>query len=487
MWKLSQFTVVKDLADRDLLTHSLIFSTRNRRCFVVGNADWQALTAGLDAPETLPLPMQATVRRLFRDGYIVPRERDERAYFAAEFDTLRYGHKALMPYVTVTTACNIGCTYCYEEGVQSQTMRTPVIDGIIRWMERRIVEDGVTHINPGLFGGEPLMYPNLLFEFMDKFNAMRARHGAEGEFSTSSNGVLLTDELAAGLRARGLVKAQISIDGPQTIHDQRRVGKKGQPSFAESLRGLRIAARHFPSVALKINFDRHNRGHAEEVFDLIVAEGLTDKISVKLETIAHQMPGSKVEHNPDYVIPPQSEELADAYLQMTLQCEARGIQVSRDTAHTTPCMFSSNHGVIFGPDGTIYKCISLVGRAEFGVGTVFDDEYDRVEYDKQMNTHKRLDECFSEACPYVPVCAGGCAYESVVRTGNYNTRFCTRPFLQKFHYLRYLIQHEDKLKALGMRPVTAQELAASEVEVQPPRPRLPVLQAAATSGCGTCG
>ncbi len=211
------------------------------------------------------------------------------------------------------------------------------------------------------------------------------------------------------------------------------------------------------------------------------------KISVKLETIAHQMPGSKVEHNPDYVIPPQSEELADAYLQMTLQCEARGIQVSRDTAHTTPCMFSSNHGVIFGPDGTIYKCISLVGRAEFGVGTVFDDEYDRVEYDKQMNTHKRLDECFSEACPYVPVCAGGCAYESVVRTGNYNTRFCTRPFLQKFHYLRCLIQHEDKLKALGMRPVTAQELAASEVEVQPPRPRLPVLQTAATSGCGTCG
>jgi uncharacterized protein len=462
MWKLSQFTVVHNLADRDLSSHNLVFNTVSSKGFTVVDSDWQQIVASLKAPDQAPAAVRRAITRLTERGFVVPQPRDEAAVWGRDFDRQRHQRRSIYPLLAVTTACNIGCTYCYEEGVEAETMSSAVIAGCLGWMERRIIEDGIEEIQAGLFGGEPLLYPRLLFEIMDGMADLRRRYGIDVGFYSSSNGMLLTDELAAKLARKGLTQLQISLDGPPEIHDQRRLGKRGQPSFEASLRGLRIAARHIRGVTVKLNFDRHNRRFAGQVFDLLVDEGLADRVNVKLETIAYQMPGSTVGHDPAHVIPPDSTELADAYNQLVLECQARGIVVSRDTAHTTPCMFSSDHGVILGPDGAIYKCISLVGRKEFAVGTVFDGEYDRQEYDRQMNTFKRLDECFEEQCPYVPVCAGGCAYEAITRAGSYEQRHCTKEFLERYHYLTYLVQHRDALEALGMRPLSAVELAASD-------------------------
>jgi uncharacterized protein len=158
-----------------------------------------------------------------------------------------------------------------------------------------------------------------------------------------------------------------------------------------------------------------------------------------------------------------------------VEAKRRGIRVGPDTAHTTPCMFSSHHGVIIGPEGNIYKCISLVGRDEFKVGTVFDDAYDEEEYRAQMNVTKRVEECYEERCPYIPVCAGGCAYESIVRTGTYGVRFCTKSYLEAYHYKRYLLRHQGKLVALGADPLTPEELRPEPPEPSGSRRRLPLL------------
>ncbi|WP_375791764.1 hypothetical protein [Amycolatopsis bartoniae] len=63
--------------------------------------------------------------------------------------------------------------------------------------------------------------------------------------------------------------------------------------------------------------------------------------------------------------------------------------------------------------------MSFVGRPEFSVGSVLEDDYDRAAYDDQMNVYKRTEECFSERCSYLPVCGGGCAYG---RAGFWRTR-----------------------------------------------------------------
>jgi uncharacterized protein len=149
-------------------------------------------------------------------------------------------------------------------------MSDEVVDGVLRWFERRIVEDKITGVHPGLFGGEPLMRPRTLFRVMDGLNLLAARFGAETSYYCSSNGVLLTDELAG----KGLARIQISLDGPADMHDARRVGKRGQGTFRQSMAALHRALAHIPQVTVKVNFDRQNRYRIAEVFDQLVTEGI---------------------------------------------------------------------------------------------------------------------------------------------------------------------------------------------------------------------
>ena len=466
MWKLSQFTVVHNLAERGLAGHHIVFNTFTRKCSVVKAPDWDRLMTALGGNGATP-EVERAREQLTAGGFAVEESLDERSAWQGEFDSIRYHRRSVYPLLAVTTACNIGCTYCYEEGVAYETMTAEVAERVLSWLERRIVFDGIREIHPALFGGEPLLFPKLLFQLMDGVAGLRARYGIAASFSGSSNGIMLTDDLASELAARGLTQLQISLDGPEAIHDARRIGKRGQGTFRESLRGIHAAARHIASVTVKVNFDRHNRSHVHELLDFLISEGLAERITVKLETIAYQMPGSRIAHDPELVMPPDSEELAYGYIELALECKRRGIRVTDDTAHTTPCMFTSDHGVIIGPDGSIYKCISLVGRREFRVGSVFEEQYQLEEYRRQMDCAKRLDDCFEESCAYVPVCAGGCAYESIVRTGRYDQRYCTKTFLSRFHYLRYLVKHEKRLVALGMRPIDPEELSAAGVAAAP--------------------
>ncbi|ONI81294.1 hypothetical protein ALI144C_22500 [Actinosynnema sp. ALI-1.44] len=466
MWKLSQFTVVRNLGDRDLPSHNLIFNTETSKCMTVRDADWRRIMAGMVSSDSAG-DVRAAIDRLAKDRIIVPTEEDQAARFQATFDRQRRNPGRILPLLAVTSGCNIACTYCYESGVRGKTMTPDVVDGCLRWMERRITRDGIREIYPGLFGGEPLMVPKILFAIMDGFARLTERHGARGEFYCSSNGLLLTDDLARELAARKLTQIQISLDGPAEIHDKRRVGHRGQPSFDESLSAIKIAVRHIRNVTVKVNFDRQNREFIADLFDTLHHEGLADRVNVKLEAIAYQFPDSKVAHDKGLPIPPESVELADAYVQLMLQARERDIAVSSDTAHTTPCMFSSEHGVLIGPEGEIYKCISFVGRKDYAVGTVFEEEYDTAAYDEQMNAAKRLTDCYEEECAYIPVCAGGCAYESAVRTGRHDLRFCTKQYLAEFHFKRHLVRFRTELEALGMRPLTSEELAAS---ASPPKP-----------------
>lgn len=458
MLKLSQFTVVRNLGDRALPSHALVFNTFSGRSLTVRQVDWDVILAALEAPDATSESVGRSLEQLRKLGILVGAEVDERSRWRVAFDTVRWSPKRIFPLLAVTTACNIGCTYCYESGTRGETMTPEVVAGVLRWFERRITVDGIREIYPTLFGGEPLLFPDRLFALMDGLRALCATHGAGYEFSMSTNGVLLTTELARSSVERGLQQIQVSLDGPQPIHDVRRIGKRGQPSYSESLRGLKIAAEHIGGVTLKINFDRQNRSAIVRLYEAMVAEGLAGRITVKLESIAHQMPDSKVVHDPSHVMPPDSEELASAYAELSIEAGRHGIAVTKNTAHTTPCMFTSHHGVLLGPDGSIYKCISLVGRKEHRVGTVFDDDYDADRYGQQMNVMKRLDECFAERCQYVPVCGGGCAYESIVRTGRSDLRFCTKKNLEALHYYRQLIDNRENLERLGMRPLTAAEL-----------------------------
>jgi cyclic pyranopterin phosphate synthase len=114
--------------------------------------------------------------------------------------------------LSLTARCNLACPYCLPDGSEppgllSQVQRLAVVEAAVAL--------GVHHLR--LTGGEPLLHPGLeaLIAACAPLRAAPADPRGTGlrEISLTSNGALLSAERALALRAAGLDRLTLSLDG----------------------------------------------------------------------------------------------------------------------------------------------------------------------------------------------------------------------------------------------------------------------------------
>jgi MoaA/NifB/PqqE/SkfB family radical SAM enzyme len=127
-----------------------------------------------------------------------------------------------MPYqlqIAITTRCNLACGYCENPLMVKAGMSSDIdFDKYCRLIDELA---GVRILS--LLGiGEPLLHPRF-----PEMVAYAARKNWGWHISTTSNGMLLTDELGDRLIDAGLNEMRISIDGPDKEHvEKMRKGAK---------------------------------------------------------------------------------------------------------------------------------------------------------------------------------------------------------------------------------------------------------------------
>jgi len=189
-------------------------------------------------------------------------------------DALRYGRKAgqlpshllqfsedKKPVVVwnCTRACNLRCIHCYA-GADGRCA-----DDELSFDEgRALIDDLADFGSPVLLfsGGEPLCrndMPDLAEYAVSK--GMRA--------VISTNGTLITDEVARRLKAIGLSYVGVSLDGLRETNDRFR-GVKG--AFDAALKGIRACKRAGIKVGLRYTITNHNVQDLPGIFDLLEAE-----------------------------------------------------------------------------------------------------------------------------------------------------------------------------------------------------------------------
>ncbi|MBW1917279.1 MAG: 12,18-didecarboxysiroheme deacetylase [Deltaproteobacteria bacterium] len=186
-------------------------------------------------------------------------------------DVLRYGrHSSRLPshllqfsadkrpvvVWNVTRRCNLKCIHCY-----AQAGAAAASDELTRAEGLALLEDlqafGVPVV---LFsGGEPLMRPDLL-----TLVARTVELGMRAVIST--NGTLITRELAGELKNQGLSYVGISLDGTEATHDHFR-GQSG--AFVAALAGIRHCQEAGIKVGLRFTINRLNFREIPAIFDMI--------------------------------------------------------------------------------------------------------------------------------------------------------------------------------------------------------------------------
>ena len=191
-------------------------------------------------------------------------------------DALRYGRKAKdlpshllqfsedkKPIVVwnCTRRCNLRCVHCYA---QSQDL---CYEGELSHEEGKKLIDSLAQFGAPVVlfsGGEPLMRKDL-FELIqyatDK--GMRA--------VISTNGTLITPEVAERLKHFNLSYVGVSIDGTEPINDKFR-GVKG--AYARAIGGIRNCLAAGLKVGLRFTINKRNAGEIPAIFDIIEAENI---------------------------------------------------------------------------------------------------------------------------------------------------------------------------------------------------------------------
>lgn len=135
--------------------------------------------------------------------------------------------------LNVNTGCNLSCTYCYKEDLATPTKGLKMDFETARDSIELLLAEGVEHerLNVIFFGGEPLTNLPLIKEVVAYTEQRCAEEGKRVDFSMTTNATMLTEEIVDYLD-RHRFGISISMDGPQAVHDRRRITVSGQGTYA---------------------------------------------------------------------------------------------------------------------------------------------------------------------------------------------------------------------------------------------------------------
>ncbi|CQR70684.1 Antilisterial bacteriocin subtilosin biosynthesis protein AlbA [Sporomusa ovata DSM 2662] len=158
-----------------------------------------------------------------------------------------------------TRTCNLKCRHCYMDSDAKK------YQGELTTNEaKQFIDDLAEFRVPVLLfsGGEPLIRPDF-FELA----AYAAARGIRPTLST--NGTLITPEVARKIKEIGVGYVGISLDGLREVNDKFR-GKEG--AFQAAMQGIQNCVAAGQRVGLRFTINRHNLQELDNIFDFIETE-----------------------------------------------------------------------------------------------------------------------------------------------------------------------------------------------------------------------
>jgi uncharacterized protein len=190
-----------------------------------------------------------------------------------ELLSVRTWHLVIIP----TEQCNFRCTYCYERSNQT-AMKHQIGEAVKALISQRMPDLDTLYV--GWFGGEPLLARRRIVDISHYIRGLTQSYPRLSyRAGMATNGYLLTPSLVSELVELGISDYQITLDGPQQIHDQRRPTVNGKGTFDRIWKNL-VAMRDRAEqvrILLRIHFDPSRISHLGALIEDVRREFLPDR------------------------------------------------------------------------------------------------------------------------------------------------------------------------------------------------------------------
>ncbi len=346
--------------------------------------------------------------------------------------------------IEITSRCNLRCRYCYFFDNPQRQYNEVSTDEWLKFFEE-LGRNGI--MNVSIVGGEPFIREDFK-ELVDGIVKNRMR------YSISSNGALITDEIASYIAGTGRCSSvQISIDGSRPeIHDSCR----GKGSFAGAIRGIRILQAHHIKVAVRVTIHHYNVDDLEDTAKLL----LEDLALPSFSTNSAGYLGSCQSHSSNVILTAEERSkamqtllelniryndritalagpLAEARLWSRMLVAAQNNEPQHPRRGALTGCGCPHEKIAVRSDGQIIPC-NMLSHMAFGkinvvdFGAVWRESLEMAQL-RQRHTISLDTLDFCNGCRYKPYCTGNCpglAFSHLGIVDHPSPDACLRLFLE---------------------------------------------------------
>ena len=327
-----------------------------------------------------------------------------------------------------TFICNLKCSYCFEKDLSKKSdkfMSDELFGYALNTIKELPKNNGKNISSIELFGGEPLLAKT------KKMVGRILEFGSEQNIKISiiTNGVLAKEFIDILKPVKSNIEMlQITLDGPDFIHDKRRKFYSGKGSFKNIIESIDSLVSNGINVNARINIDMENIEYLPHLYEFIDKMKWFEYSNFKIQ------PSKVTDHRslecsyplvPDHVLLeklikiydeyPRLEEVLKFYLFKPLR---HILDILNGAENVSPRYFNCESNLIelyvLCPDGYIYTCPESIGITNTAIGKFHPDLIffeDQIKMWSERNI-TNLKEC--QECKFSPICGGGCPYSSIL-------------------------------------------------------------------------
>lgn len=362
------------------------------------------------ADKSLSSPLFQTMREA---GFLKENRVEEAEHPGTPYLGFYLDHKINQMILQVTQSCNLRCEYCIYSGAyhtrshSQKQMTTEIAHRAIDFLISHSADSEEVFLS--FYGGEPLLRVDLIQDCIEYFR--KAGRGKKVSYNLTTNGTLLTDEIADLLVANE-ISVMFSLDGPEPIHDyHRKYAKDGKGSF-ETLKKnvIRLRERYPDYFAKHVNFNTvlDQRRDFSCVDDFVSGEDWLQGVIFSSSVIANDYGEDYIEPSAEFI-----QEREYEYFKILLAALGKGDkehlsklelgrwksfvqslrtdhfgrgkgELPRKAHHGGPCVPGALRTFVTA-DGYFYPCERVSETSELtGIGSVFTG-YDQKKIEDIIN------------------------------------------------------------------------------------------------------
>lgn len=336
---------------------------------------------------------------LIKARILVDNQDDDLNVYLADVLKNRYNSSDMALTILPTRGCNFGCIYCYEQDRPNVLMNEQTEKAIVKFV---CSNSNLKRLSVVWYGGEPLLNYDSMVRLTKMFKQLNIEYSAK----IVSNGYLLTKEKADLMKDLAIRNIQITFDGSEEIHNQRRFLLGGQPTYRKIMDNLKylLSINKEITIDIRTNIDRRNKDDYNKFYQDFKSEINDKRVTMYPGFVSDLLSSECV--SPEFNISEggyKAQFILDIFDKYGIEIKSFLPKYRRHS-----CVASKYFAFVIGPEGELYKCWRMVGNQKEAIGNVNDGSFDMVKFSKYLiGADYTLDsKCLQ--CEFITLCGGGC-------------------------------------------------------------------------------